>query len=210
MHAEDVEHGVTVPFLASVPGKVSPVSDEQLMRVVLVGDAAALSTLVERHYGPLLGYLYRLLHGNRQLAEDVAQETFLRVMGRGNYQPGRPFKPWLYAIATNAVRDYFKSAAVRHATTQDEEMLGGMYDPAPGPEERALAAEQGGMIASALSQLGEEYRVTLLLRFYNGLSLQEIAETLTIPLGTVKSRLSTGTHRLRALLHTMQGEEVKE
>ena len=74
----------------------------------------------------------------------------------------------------------------------------------PGPEERALAAEQGGEVRAALAQLGEEYRVVVLLRFYQGFSLQEIAETLQIPLGTVKSRLSVGVHRLRTVLAPVQ------
>ncbi|HEV2661884.1 MAG TPA: RNA polymerase sigma factor [Ktedonobacteraceae bacterium] len=177
-------------------------SDEQLMVGVLSGETRALSLLVERHYGPLLGYLYRFLGGDRPLAEDIVQETFLRVLQRGSYQPGRPFKPWLYAIAINQGRDYFKSARVRRDVAQDEEIMEGIYDTTPGPEEAALSDEQGHMVAVALGQLSEEYRVTLILRFYNGLSLQEIAETLHIPLGTVKSRLSTGTRRLRALLST--------
>ena len=61
---------------------------------VLAGDTASLTVLVERHYGPLLGYLYRLLGGDRPLAEDIAQETFLWVLQQGSYQQGRPFKPF--------------------------------------------------------------------------------------------------------------------
>ena len=120
--------------------------------------------------------------------------------------PDRPFKPWLYTIATNLARDHFKSAAVRQrgATGDEEEALLHLYDRAPGPEERALAAEQGSEVRAALAQLGEEYRVVVVLRFYQGFSLQEIAETLQIPLGTVKSRLSVGVHRLRAVLAPMQ------
>jgi len=184
-------------------------SDEQLMIGVLAGDTTSLTVLVERHYGPLLGYLYRLLGGDRPLAEDIAQETFLRVLQQGNYQQGRPFKPWFYAIATNLVRDHFKSAAVQRGASQDDEGMSSMCDTVPGPEEALLAAEQGSMIAVAMKKLGEEYRAALLLRFYHGLSLQEIAGTLNIPLGTVKSRLSVGTRRLRDLLYAMKGEEVK-
>ena len=188
------------------------VADEQLMVAVMAGDQAALAALVTRHHSPLLGYLYRVTGGDRPLAEDLVQETFLRVLRQRTCQPGSPFKPWLYAIATNLVRDHFKSAAVRRRWRGDdaEEALLHLYDNAPGPEERALAAEQGSEIMAALDQLGEEYRVVLLLRFYQGLSLQEIAETLCVPLGTVKSRLSVGTHRLRALLLTKEGVRNRE
>jgi DNA-directed RNA polymerase specialized sigma24 family protein len=81
-----------------------------------------------------------------------------------------------------------------------ETLLLHLEDREPSPEERALAAEQGCEVREALAQLRGEYRVVLLLRFYQGFSLQEIAETLHIPLGTVKSRLSVGVHRLRSVL----------
>jgi RNA polymerase sigma-70 factor (ECF subfamily) len=181
-------------------------SDEQLMAAVMAGDQVALAALVTRHHAPLLGYLYRLVGGDRQLSEDLVQETLLHVLRQRTYQATRPFKPWLYMIATNLARDYFKSAAVRQRwlSGDEEEALLHLYDSAPGPEERALAAEQGSEVRAALAQLREEYRVVLLLRFYQGFSLQEIAETLHIPLGTVKSRLSVGVHRLRSLLAPVQ------
>ncbi len=181
-------------------------SDEQLMTAVMAGDQVALAALVSRHHAPLLGYLYRLVGGDRPLAEDLVQETLLHVLRQPTFRSDRPFKPWLYAIATNLARDYFKSAAVRHRWREgdEEEALLQLYDSAPGPEERALAAEQGSEVRAALALLGEEYRVVLLLRFYQGFSLQEIAETLQIPLGTVKSRLSVGVHRLRSVLAPVQ------
>ena len=181
-------------------------SDEQLMRAVMAGDQVALAALVARHHASLLGYLYRLVGGDRQLSEDLVQETLLHVLRQRTYQPGRPFKPWLYMIATNLARDYFKSAAVRQCRREgdEEEVLLHLEDSEPGPEERALAAEQGGEVRAALAQLGEEYRVVVVLRFYQGFSLQEIAETLHLPLGTVKSRLSVGVHRLQTILAPVQ------
>ena len=181
-------------------------SDEQLMTAVMAGDQVALAALVTRHHAPLLGYLYRLVGGDRPLAEDLVQETLLHVLRQHTYQAARPFKPWLYATATNLARDYFKSAAVRQRWRggDEEEALLQLDDSAAGPEEHALAAEQGSEVRAALAQLSEEYRVVLLLRFYQGFSLQEIAETLHIPLGTVKSRLSVGVHRLRSVLDPVQ------
>ena len=181
-------------------------SDEQLMAAAMAGDQVALAALVTRHHAPLLGYLYRLVGGDRPLAEDLVQETLLHVLRQRTYRSNRPFKPWLYTIATNLARDYFKSAAVRQRWPggDEEEALLQLDDSAAGPEERALAAEQGSEVRAALAQLSEEYRVVLLLRFYQEFSLQEIAETLQIPLGTVKSRLSVGVHRLRTVLAPVQ------
>src|SRR5215472_4226068 len=181
-------------------------SDEQLMIAVMAGDQVALAALVTRHHAPLLSYLYRLVGGDQQLSEDLVQETLLHVLRQRTYQAGRPFKPWLYIIATNLVRDHFKSAMVRKSrrSGDEEEALLLLEDREPGPEERALVAEQGSEVRVALTQLGEEYRVVVVLRFYQGFSLQEIAEALHIPLGTVKSRLSVGVHRLRTILAPVQ------
>lgn len=195
-------------------------SDEQLMAKLTSGDAtaasarAALAVLVERHHGALIGYLYRMVGGDKALAEDLTQEAFMRVIkhssydtytGRhSGYRAGMPFKPWLYAIATNLARDHFKSGATRRNVPPDG--LLDLPDQTPGPEDRALLAESRNEVARAVGQLPVEYRATLLLRFYGGMSLQQIAEALSVPVGTVKSRLSTGCRRLRALLVGEHGE----
>lgn len=185
-------------------------SDEQLMAAAMAGDQMALAVLVTRYHTPLLGYLSRLAGGDRPLAEDLSQETFVRVLRQRTYSGDRPFKPWLYRIATNLARDHYRTAEVRQrgATGEDAQSLLEISDSDPGPEARALAAEQGGEVRAALAQLSEEYRVVVVLRFYQGFSLHEIAETLQIPLGTVKSRLSVGLHRLRTKLTLVQ-EGVK-
>jgi RNA polymerase sigma-70 factor (ECF subfamily) len=174
-------------------------TDEQLMGAVMAGDQAALAELVMRYHSPLLGYLYRLAGGDRPLAEDLVQETLLHVLRQRSYAPPRPVKPWLYSIATNLARDHMKSAEARRRCAGEDALLQ-LYDGAPGPEARVLAAEQNGQVQAALAGLSEEYRIVLVLRFYQEFSLQEIADTLQIPLGTVKSRLSVGVHRLRDVL----------
>jgi RNA polymerase sigma-70 factor (ECF subfamily) len=168
----------------------------------MCGHVEALATLVERYYGQILGYLYRLTGGQRQVAEDLAQEAFLRLMQQATYHPDRAFRPWLYAIATNLARVHFRMT-MRHETSDDMASMLELVDGAPGPAALAESAETGQAVACAFAQLGEEYRAALLLRFYHDLSLKEIAEALDIPLGTVKSRLSVGTRRLREVLHPL-------
>jgi RNA polymerase sigma-70 factor (ECF subfamily) len=181
-------------------------SDEQLLAMVVSGHEDfqsardALTTLVERHQSALTEYLDRLVGADWSLAQDLCQETFLRVLRQHRQRGQRPFKPWLYAIATNLARDHFKSAAVRHTAPLDRSSHLELRDRSSGPEEQALTAERDARIIAAIRQLSPEYRAALLLRFYSGMSLQEIAGALDIPLGTVKSRLSVGLHRLRALL----------
>jgi RNA polymerase sigma-70 factor, ECF subfamily len=177
-------------------------SDEQLLAAVLAGEMEALAVLVTRYQAPLTGYLDRLVGPDWALAQDLAQETFVRVLRQHTCRGNRPFKPWLYAIATNLARDHFKSAAVQRAMPLDDELASRLANWEARPEEHALAVERAADVAEALRGLSAEYRATLVLRFYNGLSLQEIADTLEVPLGTVKSRLSVGLRRLREVLVT--------
>jgi RNA polymerase sigma-70 factor (ECF subfamily) len=175
-------------------------TDEQLIARVLAGERSALAPLVERHHQPLFGYLYRLTHGQRHLAEDLVQDTFIRVLQQSSFQTGRPFKPWLYAIATNLAYDHFRRAATRPSMSLADPMYAELSDAKPGPEERVQATSDNQAVVAAIRQLASEYQTALLLRFYCGLCLQEIAEVLGVPIGTVKSRLSVGTRRLRDLL----------
>lgn len=187
---------------AGRPFSVVPLTtDEQLAHQVQTGQPQALTTLVERHHGTLLGYLYRLTGGHRPLAEDLTQEAFLRALRRiTQYQYPRPFKPWLYAIATNLARDHYKQAEQRYATAALDvaEALPDHQTPLPG--DALFAQLEAQAIVKALAGLPPPQRETIVLRYYQDLSLEEIAATLRIPVGTVKSRLSLGLRRLKALL----------
>lgn len=170
-------------------------TDEQLAQQLQRGDRAALTALVERHYDPLLGYLYRMARGDRSLAQDMAQETFLRALrGIGGYEYPRPFKPWLYAIATNLARNHYASADARRTENAVEDREYGASD---APDAPLLEQEEAHAVIAALDLLPDHQREVIVLYFYQSLSLQAIADTLAIPLGTVKSRLSIGVSRLR-------------
>ena len=175
-------------------------SDEDLSGRMMQGDTGALAPLVERHHAALLGYLYRLTRGQRQLAEDLVQDTFIRILQQSSFQPGRPFRPWLYATATHLAYDHLRRSAARPTTSLDGPVADDLGDDRPGPEEHAQAAAVSQLVSTAVGQLAPEFRPAIILRFYQGFQLQEIADTLGVPLGTVKSRLSVGTRRLRELL----------
>ena len=185
-------------------------TDEQIARRLQQGDRAALTELVERHYDLLLGYLYRLARGDRSLAQDLAQETFLRALrGISGYQYPRPFKPWLYAIATNLARNHYTRADTRHTDSVDEDTEYGADDP---PDAALLERDQvqaeAQTVIAALDRLPDHQREVIVLYFYQSLPLQAIAETLAIPLGTVKSRLSIGMKRLREQIKAL--DDVSE
>jgi RNA polymerase sigma-70 factor (ECF subfamily) len=173
-------------------------TDEEYALGLQKGQLQDLSALVERHHYPLIGFLYRMTGGDRTLAEDLAQEAFLRVIHAiQQYQYPRPFKPWLYAIATNMARDTFKRADHRRATDMpdDDRLLSDER-----PEEALADLDEERRVAQALLRLPEHQREVVILRYYQELSLAEIAEALAIPVGTVKSRLSIGLERLRGVL----------
>lgn len=192
-------------YLGSTFHRITPLPtpdtlpDEDLARAIQRGDARALNTLVERHHASLLGYLYRMTGGDRPLAEDLVQETFLRVLRSiRQYHSAQRFKPWLYTIATNLARDHFKRADTRRT---DPIQTGTLSLPDPNqPEPTFLAHDDARQVIAALAQLPDLQRETVILRYYQDLSLAEIAETLNIPVGTVKSRLSIGLNRLKDLL----------
>ncbi len=195
-------HVMKQPVLPE-PSAAATLSDEQLAHTLQQGHRAALATLVERHHAPLLGYLYRLAGGDRALAEDWVQESFLRLLrGIEQYQYPRPVKPWLYAIATNLARDYFKAAEMRQTDSAPDEphfwqRVGGMDAAA---EQLFIHQETQNRVAAAIQQLPSHQREAVILRYYQDFSLADIAAALDIPVGTVKSRLSLAISRLRALV----------
>lgn len=190
------------------------ITDEQLALRLQRGDRGALNGLVERHYDPLLGYLYRMVGGDRALAEDLAQETFLRALRSiAQYRRDLRFKPWLYAIATNLARNHYNRADTRYTQSDAD----GEPD-APSEIERArfdmdaldadlLALDEVRQVLAALAALPVHQREVVALYYYQSLSLQEIADALHIPLGTVKSRLSLAVRRLREMMKEMDTYE---
>lgn len=185
------------------------ITNEDLACRIQQGDHEALATLVERHHDALVGYLYRMTAGDRSLAQDLAQEAFLRLIrGIGRYQYPRPFKPWLHAIATNLARDHYKRAAVRwRAAEQEYDWPHDVEDDGEPPEVLLITAVEASQIVAALGRLPEAQREVVLLRYYQEFSLAEISQTLDIPLGTVKSRLSLGLRRLREAM--MEWEQAR-
>ena len=176
-------------------------TDEELARGIQQGRGECVRQLVERHHSPLMGFLYRMTDSDRLLAEDLSQEVFLRMMRSiRQYTYPRPFKPWLYMIATNLVRDHFKRVETRRVGSLADEQWDLMGDNTDGPDDALQLETETRAIVEALRQLPEHQREVLILRYYQSLSVHEIALALNIPEGTVKSRISIGLRRLRTLV----------
>lgn len=158
-----------------------------LVRGCLAGDQMAMLALVERYQGQVFGLCYRML-GQRQDAEDMAQETFARALKSiAQWDAGREFLPWLLAIAGNRCRSHLAQRMRRPASTPLVEQL---PDHRPDDEPARHLAEE---LRRALARLRSEYRQAFLLFHQQQLSYAEIGAALDCPLGTVK----TWVHRAR-------------
>lgn len=170
-------------------------------------DPDLLDRLIEQYQHRLLRYLV-YLSGSRELAEDLFQETWVRVMERGHQYDGRhEFSTWLYAVARNLTIDYLrkKSPVSLDGLMNDEEHS--RFQPAdtsPSAWQLVAQQEQTERIGAALARLAAEYREAVTLRFQDGLALEEIAAVTGAPLGTVKSRLYRGINLLMGLLKGAQ------
>jgi RNA polymerase sigma-70 factor (ECF subfamily) len=164
-------------------------------------DMELLADLVERCQRRLVRYLLYLT-GRRDYAEDLAQETWIRVLQRGSQYNGRQrFDPWLFAIARNLAIDYLrkKRKAVQTASLpddRDEILL--VSSSGPSPFEAAARSQDAIRLAGQLQILSPLYREALLLRFQEDLSLAEIAQVLGAPVTTVTSRIYRGLAALRS------------
>ncbi len=193
---------------------LAKVPDEELLSRFRKGQRDVFGALVRRYQRELYGYLRRYL-GDADLADDVFQTTFVQVFTKaGQYEPGRPVRPWLYAIATNQAIDARRRLG-RHPTVSLEQAEGeaegekrGLIDMLEAreadPFNNVDAAETRALVRSCIDRLPDFLKTVVLLAYYQGLKYQEIADALDIPLGTVKSRL----HAAVIKLHELWTDEV--
>ncbi len=176
-------------------------SDAMLMRRVAQGNTAAFDALLERHEAAVFHYLTRLV-ADRDLAEDLAQECWLRVwQARHSYRPEAAFRTWLFTIARRLALDHAKAPRLPVGPLA-EGMLG-----APSPCGQVIAGALERVIDAALARMPPEQREAVVLRDMEGVTYADIARITGCPLGTVKSRLSAGRARLQEVARAWLTEE---
>lgn len=191
--------------------------DGQLMLRVREGDTQSFALLLERHRGPVIHFLYRMVQ-NQAVAEELAQEVFLRVYkSRETYQPTAKFTTWLYRIAThlalNVIRDgkhergqdrLDSSGAVRAGSQQDEAGDAGparqVADGGPSAEEAMVRDARFGEVREAISALPEKQRAAVMMHKYDNLGYAQIAGALGCSESALKSLLFRAYETLRARL----------
>jgi RNA polymerase sigma-70 factor (ECF subfamily) len=192
-------HALATPLDSAAPAP----SDDELVARAWSGVAEAREELARRHRNS--AYLLALqLLGNRDDALDVAQEAMLRFFTTlGRIAPGRAVRPWLLAIVRNQARDFWRRQRVRRAESIDADadgLVSEVVDAAPDPEEEAMRADLRRRVWRAIATLGADHREIVVLRDFHGLSYDELAHAIGIPLGTVMSRLHAARKRLRERL----------
>ena len=171
--------------------------DEEWLALAQQGDQAAFGALVRRHQDRIFRHLLNLT-GSREEALELAQEVFIKAWeALPQWRPDAQFHTWLYRIASNAALDLLRRRKVVAFVPLEED-----HDqpaPDPGPEAQLQATQGIRALDAALARLAPEHREIVLLREVEGLSYDELAATLGIDVGTVKSRLASGRAALAAL-----------
>ncbi len=175
-------------------------SDEQLIEQTLAGNQDAFRILVERYQDRLYNMVFHIVNDTEE-ARDVVQETFMQSYANlSRFRQSSRFYTWLYRIAYNIaigmLRQRKRTVSMEHILEESGECFA---DPGDGPDIRSTKEEDARILWESIERLPLEYRTPLILREIDGMSYEEIAETLNVPVGTVRSRL----HRARIALKEM-------
>lgn len=185
-------------------------TDQEIVALAREGREAAYRELVRRYERPVFSLVLRMVR-DRQLAEDLAQETFVKALNAiATYRPEYKFSSWIFKIANNAAIDHLRRREVNtlsldgapNATSQEDIEATALQvgDKNETPLAELESRELGTAIERAIGQLRPEYRSCILLRHVEGLAYEEIAQMLDLPLGTVKTYIHRARHELRGML----------
>lgn len=186
-------------------GQYIVATDQELVDMGLEGDSQAFAQLFSRYRDSIYQFYLSRLDGNRDDADDLLQETFIKVfVNLHKYKPNYTFGQWIYTIARNTFIDFVRKR--RDDMSLDNLTSGAQATPAaaaPTPEESIINSQQRMQIEGYLERMSERYRTLIRLRFFKEYSYEEIAAELSLPMGTVKTQI----HRAREQMCRMIVEE---
>lgn len=194
-------------------------SDVQLMLDVKAGDEASFELLLRRYRGPLVNYLHRMT-GDAGIAEDLAQEVFLRVYrARADYAPSAKFTTWMFRIATNLALNARRDSRYRQMEVSLQEPKPSedgevgflqIADGQPGAEQELLARHRANTIRRAVDDLPEKQRAAVLLHKYEEMDYDQIATILNCSESALKSLLFRAYETLRVKLAPLAGARPEQ
>jgi RNA polymerase sigma-70 factor, ECF subfamily len=188
--------------------------DAEVVVLAQQGREPAFRELIRRYERPVFSLIYRMVRDNT-VAEDLAQDTFIKVLNHlDKYRPEFKFSSWLFKIANNVAIDHLRKRQLDtvsmdgspHAMTAAEADASSfeLADQAESPLDELASRELGAIIEQAIGSLRPEYRNCIMLRHVEGRSYEEIAATLDLPLGTVKTYIHRARHQLREALEHLR------
>jgi RNA polymerase sigma-70 factor, ECF subfamily len=191
-------------------------TDQEVVLMARAGREAAYRELIRRYERPIFALLFRMVR-DRELAEDLSQETFIKALNAiESYRPEFKFSSWIFKIANNAAIDHLRRRELDtlsldgspHAETPEAMQATALQIGArqESPLDAVEAKELGGAIEVAIGRLRPEYRSCILLRHVEGRAYEEIAEMLDLPLGTVKTYIHRARNELRQALAHLKEE----
>lgn len=196
--------------MADARAEYTALSDQEVVARAREGREPAYRELIRRYERPVFSLIFRMVR-DRELAEDLTQETFVKALNAvESYRPEFKFSSWIFKIANNAAIDHLRRRELQtlslegapNAVTPEaiEATALQLRDRLESPLEELEARELGGQIEAAIARLRPEYRSCILLRHVEGRAYEEIAEILDLPLGTVKTYIHRARNELRASL----------
>lgn len=175
----------------------STYTDEDLMRLFIEGDKRAFEKIYERYESFMVNFFYRKLWSDRIKAEDFAHDLFTKIIDKPtSFDLNRNFKTWLFSVANNMCKNEYKKQEVRKNTAYDVPEGVEAKDKTILPDKAVDKNNFNDQLKIELNKLNDKHREVFMLRHFEGLSLNEISETLDINAGTVKSRLHHATKTL--------------
>jgi RNA polymerase sigma-70 factor (ECF subfamily) len=180
-------------------------TDAELAQRYIGGDEVAFREIIDRYRNSLYAFLKRFLNQS-DLVDDVFQETFLQLFtSRERFDPSRPLRPWLFTIAANKAKDALRKAQRTSAVpigtiseSQDmsfDEMLDTLSSDTAVPYDEVERSETAARVSEVIANMPENLREILILAYFNRFPYKQMADILSIPIGTVKSRLHTAVAR---------------
>ena len=197
-----------------ISDELAALPDADVVRLAQQGRELAFRELVRRYERPVFSLVFRMVR-DRELAEDLSQDSFIKVLNHiDRYSPEFKFSSWLFKIANNVAIDHLRRRRIDttsidgspHASTAAEVESSALQ--IESEQENALdelaSKELGSAIEVAIARLRPEYRACIMLRHVEGRAYEEIAATLDLPLGTVKTYIHRARHELRKALETVR------
>lgn len=190
------------------------ITDQAVVNRVVKGDVDAFGVLVDKYQDRIYSAVYNYV-SNSEDAVDITQDAFVKAYTKlTSFDSGSTFYTWLYRIAVNTAIDFLRKRKSRPADSLDDDKFSEVgFEPVSGdagadPVKVLNANEQQRILHSAIASLSEKLKTVIVLHDVEGLSQEEVAQILKVPVGTVKSRVSRGRAELRNLLRKQIGDMV--